>query len=163
FLAGEYLRRTGDHDTIRRLWPAIDAALDWIDSYGDRDGDGFVEYGRETDQGLVNQGWKDSHDSISHADGQLAEGPIALCEVQAYVHAAKLAAAAMARALGDLHRADALEAAALRLRDRFNEAFWCPEINAYAMALDGRKRRCAVVSSNMGHLLLTPIAPEPRA
>jgi glycogen debranching enzyme len=163
FLTGEYLRRTGDLATIRRLWPAVEAALAWIDNYGDRDRDGFVEYGRETEQGLLNQGWKDSRDSIFHADGSLAQGPIALCEVQAYVHAAKLAAAAMARILGDVPRAEALVASAARLRDRFNEAFWCEELGTYALALDGAKRRCCVRSSNVGHLLLTDIVPAPRA
>jgi glycogen debranching enzyme len=163
YLAGEYLRRTGDHETVRRLWPALEAALFWIDNFGDRDRDGFVEYGRETEQGLLNQGWKDSQDSIFHADGSLAQGPIALCEVQAYVHAAKVAAAGIARALGDLPRAEALEAAALRLRDRFNEEFWCEELGTYALALDGAKRPCRVRSSNVGHLLLTGIVPAQRA
>ena len=163
FLAGEYLRRTGDHETARRLWPAVEAALAWIDTYGDRDRDGFVEYGRETEQGLLNQGWKDSHDSVFHADGSLAQGPIALCEVQAYVHAAKTAAASIARALGDVPRAEALDAAAVRLRDRFNDAFWCEQLGTYALALDGAKRPCCVRSSNVGHLLLTGIVPAQRA
>src|SRR3546814_15770454 len=83
-LAGEYIRRTGDIETLNALWPNIEAALAWIDTYGDSDGDGFVEYSRKTEKGLVNQGWKDSHDSIFHADGSMAAGPIALCEVQAY-------------------------------------------------------------------------------
>ena len=95
-LAGQYYERTGDRETIEAIWPNIEAALRWCDEYGDRDGDGFVEYHRETDKGLANQGWKDSHDSIFHADGSGAEGPIALCEVQAYVFAAKQAAARLA-------------------------------------------------------------------
>src|SRR5262249_27684377 len=109
-LAGAYVDRTGDLETLRSIWPNIVAALGWIDRYGDSDGDGFVEYNRHTETGLVNQGWKDSHDSIFHADGRLALGPIALCEVQAYVFLAKQRAAAMARRLGlpdmaaDLHR-----------------------------------------------------------
>ena len=88
-LAGMYFERTGDRETLSEIWPSIEAALRWIDEHGDRDGDGFVEYYRETDSGLANQGWKDSYDAIFHADGSLAEGPIALCEVQGYVYAAK--------------------------------------------------------------------------
>ena len=99
-LAGQYFERTGDRATIEEIWPNIKAALTWCDKYGDRDGDGFVEYFRETDKGLANQGWKDSHDSISHADGSLAQGPIALVEVQAYLFAAKRAAAKLAAILG---------------------------------------------------------------
>ena len=99
-LAGMYFERTGDRETLAEIWPNIEAALRWIDEYGDRDGDGFVEYYRETEQGLANQGWKDSHDSIFHADGSDAEGPIALCEVQGYVYAAKHSIARVAAALG---------------------------------------------------------------
>ena len=98
-LVGEYFKRTGDLDTVRELWPNIQAALHWIDTYGDPDGDGFVEYQRQNAEGLVNQGWKDSYDAIFHEDGRLADGPIALCEVQAYVYGAKRHAAALARAL----------------------------------------------------------------
>src|SRR5690606_26990628 len=98
--AGEYLRRTGDLDTIRSLWPNIKAALGWIENFGDIDKDGFVEYRRQRDTGLVNQGWKDSLDSVFHANGDLAEGPIALCEVQAYVYGAWKEAAFIARHLG---------------------------------------------------------------
>ena len=97
-LAGLYFERTGDRETIEAIWPNIEAALAWIDTFGDRDGDGFVEYHRETESGLVNQGWKDSHDAIFHADGSTAAGPIALCEVQGYVFAAKRAVAGIARA-----------------------------------------------------------------
>src|SRR5690606_22794666 len=96
-LAGAYLKRTGDLSTIEKLWPNIRAALAWIDQYGDSDGDGFVEYGRVSANGLVNQGWKDSVDSVFHADGTLAQGPIALCEVQAYVYLAKRYARRMAQ------------------------------------------------------------------
>ena len=98
-LLGEYFKRTGDLATVRELWPNVEAALDWIDTDGDPDGDGFVEYHRKNADGLVNQGWKDSHDAIFHEDGRMAEGPIALCEVQAYVYGAKRHAAAMAAAL----------------------------------------------------------------
>ena len=111
-LLGEYFRRTGDLATVRSLWPNAEAALAWIDTYGDRDGDGFVEYHRQTKEGLANQGWKDSFDAIFHHDGRLAEGPIALCEVQAYVYGAKRHAAVLAEALGHPQRAAALAAQA---------------------------------------------------
>ncbi|MES2294769.1 MAG: amylo-alpha-1,6-glucosidase [Pseudomonadota bacterium] len=162
-LAARYFVRTGDQATIRALWPNLEAALDWIDRYGDRDGDGFVEYYRESENGLANQGWKDSHDSIFHADGRLATGPIALCEVQAYVYAAKQGAAMLARMLGDHARADRLTEAAELLRQRFEAAFWCEELGVYAIALDGDKRRCQVRSSNAGQVLFSGIASPDRA
>lgn len=162
-LAGAYLQRTGDLQTIRAIWPNIRAALDWIDRYGDRDGDGFVEYGRRTSQGLVNQGWKDSHDSVFHADGRLATGPIALVEVQAYVYAAKRAAADMARALGEHGLGVALDVQAETLRTRFEATFWDEELGTYVLALDGDKRPCRVRSSNAGHTLLAGIADPQRA
>jgi glycogen debranching enzyme len=162
-LAGQYFDRTGDLSTIEQLWGNIEAALNWCDTFGDRDGDGFVEYYRETDNGLANQGWKDSHDSISHADGTLARGPIALVEVQAYVYAAKQAGATMARALGLGARADALRQEASILQERFDQAFWCEEIGSYALALDGNKRPCCVRSSNAGHALFAGIAYPARA
>ena len=157
-LAGMYHARTGDLQTIETIWPAIEAALAWCDTHGDKDRDGFLEYFRETDGGLANQGWKDSQDSIFHADGKLAKGPLALCEVQGYLYAAKEAAARLAALLGHDARAEDLrdEAAALRLR--FHEAFWCEAIGTYALALDGEKRQCAVRSSNAGHTLFTGIA-----
>ncbi|WP_247887125.1 amylo-alpha-1,6-glucosidase [Azospirillum sp. SYSU D00513] len=162
-LAGAYLERTGDLDTLMALWPHIEAALGWIDRYGDRDGDGFVEYGRRTKEGLANQGWKDSYDSVFHADGRLAAGPIALCEVQGYVFAGKRAAAAIARELERPERAEALEDEAEALRRRFEERFWCEEIGSYALALDGDKAPCRVRSSNAGHALFTGIASPDRA
>jgi len=162
-LAARYFLRTGDQATIRALWPHIEAALHWIDHYGDRDGDGFVEYYRESDNGLSNQGWKDSYDSIFHADGGLATGPIALCEVQAYVYAAKEGAALMARILGDHARADALGDSAYELRRRFESAFWCEDIGAYALALDGDKRPCRVRTSNAGQALFCGIVSPDHA
>ena len=162
-LAELYFDRTGDLGTISELWPSIEVALHWIDHYGDRDGDGFVEYFRADENGLANQGWKDSSDSIFHADGALAQGPIALCEVQGYVFAAKRAAAKMAEALGHAARAKRLAREAEELYARFNEAFWCEEIGTYAIALDGEKRRCAVRSSNAGHLLFAGVIPKERA
>jgi len=162
-LLGEYFVRTGDLDTVRALWPNAEAALRWIDTYGDRDGDGFVEYYRQTKEGLSNQGWKDSYDSIFHADGQLAEGPIALCEVQAYVYGAKRHGALLAGALGLHSLAATLQAQAVALRRQFEEKFWCDELSVYALALDGAKQPCRVVSSNTGQVLLTGIASAERA
>ena len=162
-LAGQYLERSGDLDTIRSIWPNIKAALAWIDGAGDPDGDGFVEYQRMTDRGLANQGWKDSFDSVFHADGSAADGPIALCEVQAYVFAAKQGAARIADRLGHKEAAVALADQAEALRQRFEERFWLEERGCYALALDGRKQPCRVLSSNAGHALFAGIAAPERA
>jgi glycogen debranching enzyme len=162
-LAGHYFERTGDEATLAELWPSIEAALQWIDGPGDPDGDGFVEYRRATEKGLANQGWKDSFDAVFHADGRLAEGHIALCEVQGYVFAAKRLLARVARRLGFEDRASKLEAESELLRVRFEEAFWCEELGTYALALDGAKERCRVRTSNAGQLLFTGIVREDRA
>jgi glycogen debranching enzyme len=162
-LAGLYVERTGDCDTVEELWPNVEAALNWIDGPGDPDGDGFVEYQRANEQGLANQGWKDSHDAIFHADGRLAEGEIALAEVQGYVYAAKHMAATCARRLGYNDTADRLAQQARRLADRFEAAFWCPEIETYALALDGDKNPCRVRTSNAGQVLFSGIAAPDRA
>ncbi len=162
-LAGAYFDRTADRPTIERLWPNIERALEWIDDYGDVDGDGFVEYARHSSKGLVQQGWKDSSDSVFHADGQVAAPPIALCEVQGYVYAAKLAASRLALALGDLTRSCDLEVQAEALRTKFEEQFWCDDLGTYALALDGRKQPCRVRASNAGHCLYTEIASPERA
>jgi glycogen debranching enzyme len=162
-LLGEYFVRTGDLATVRQLWPNAEAALRWIDTHGDRDGDGFVEYYRQTKEGLSNQGWKDSYDSIFHADGRMAEGPIALCEVQAYVYGAKRHGALLAGALGFHSQAATLQAQAVALRRQFEEKFWCDDLSVYALALDGNKQPCRVVSSNSGQVLLTGIASTDRA
>jgi glycogen debranching enzyme len=163
WLAARYFERTGDEATIRDLWPHIEAALNWIDQYGDRDGDGFVEYYRVSVDGLTNQGWKDSADSIMHADGTLAAGPIALCEVQAYVYAAKQGAAALAAAIGEHARASELALAAEKLRAQFEAKFWIEELGCYAIALDGDKKPCRVRSSNSGQVLASGIAAPERA
>jgi glycogen debranching enzyme len=162
-LAGLYLERTGDMATLSELWPAIEAALGWIDGPGDADRDGFVEYYRATEQGLANQGWKDAHDAVFHADGRLAQGPIALAEVQGYVYAAKQLAARCARRLGMERKARELEAQAQQLADRFEATFWIPELGTYALALDGAKEPCRVRSSNAGQLLFTGIVRPDRA
>jgi glycogen debranching enzyme len=162
-LAGAYLDRTGDLKTIIELWPAIEAALSWIDRYGDADGDGFVEYRRATERGLANQGWKDSFDAIFRADGSLVEGDVALAEVQGYVFAAKLAAARCAQQMGLQDRAAVLEQQAHELARRFEAAFWCPELDTYALALDGEKKPCRVPTSNAGQVLFSGIANPERA
>ncbi|HEX4340295.1 MAG TPA: amylo-alpha-1,6-glucosidase [Polyangiaceae bacterium] len=162
-LAAEYFDATGDLELVRAIWPNLLAALSWIDGPGDRDGDGFVEYGRKSQDGLVQQGWKDSNDSVFHRDGALAEGPIALCEVQGYVYAARLGMARLAQVLGDDARAEEQTARAAALRENFDRAFWCPELSTYALALDAKKRPCRVSSSNPGHCLFSRIVLPERA
>lgn len=162
-LAGAYFDRSADRPLIAKLWPHVQRALTWIDQYGDVDGDGFVEYARHSSNGLIQQGWKDSNDSVFHSDGKLAEAPIALCEVQGYVYAAKLAAARLSRMLGDLKGSCELEVQAETLRTKFEEQFWCEDLGTYALALDGRKRPCRVRTSNAGHCLYTGIVSPERA
>ncbi|MGH7940832.1 MAG: amylo-alpha-1,6-glucosidase, partial [Limisphaerales bacterium] len=163
-LAGCYYERTADKEFIARLWPNVERALEWIDKYGDCDGYGFIEYCRRATGGLSNQGWKDAEDSVFHADGTLVKPPIALCEVQGYVYEAKLKAAGLAEALGHMDRAQELRQAAQRLKERFHEAFWCEDMGVYAIALDGKKERCRIRSSNTGQCLFTGIAkPEAAA
>lgn len=159
-LAAAYYQRTADLEFVRSIWPNLQAALDWIDQFGDADGDGFVEYQRRNDRGLVQQGWKDSSDSIFTSDGQLARGPIALCEVQSYVYAAKNGIATVAEELGDTGLASRLRAQAAELKQKFSAAFWTPEIGMFALALDGDKQRCAVRTSNAGHCLFSGIAGD---
>ena len=163
YLAGAYYDRTGDEELLKRVWPNVELALQWIDEYGDMDGDGFVEYARRSSNGLVQQGWKDSNDSIFHADGKLARAPIALCEVQGYVYAAKLAAARLSEALGNKERGAALRVESERLRAKFEEEFWCEEISTYALALDADKKPCQVRTSNAGQCLYTGIARPDKA
>ncbi|HEY1471635.1 MAG TPA: amylo-alpha-1,6-glucosidase [Candidatus Acidoferrum sp.] len=162
-LAGGYFVRTNNLEFLKTIWPNVVRALEWIDRYGDADGDGFVEYSRRSAEGLSNQGWKDSGDAIFHADGRLAQSPIALCEVQAYVYAAKLSAALIARALGDEERAGALERQASELQRRFEDSFWNDELGTYVIALDGNKKQCRVRTSNAGHALLCKIASREHA
>ncbi|GAA5199337.1 glycogen debranching N-terminal domain-containing protein [Arthrobacter gyeryongensis] len=150
-------------DTITALLPHADRALDWIRDYGDKDGDGFVEYERLNDRGLINQGWKDSWDGINFADGTLAEPPIALCEVQAYVYAAYSSRAWMAYDAGDAALAEEFTDRAAQLKKRFNEEFWMPERGYYAVALDGKKRQVDACASNMGHCLWHGLIDEDKA
>ncbi|GGP80855.1 amylo-alpha-1,6-glucosidase [Saccharothrix coeruleofusca] len=162
-LLAECLRWGADADAVRALLPAADAALAWVDRHGDRDGDGFVEYQRATDRGLLNQGWKDSFDGINHADGRLATGPIALCEVQGYVYAARLARAELAETFDDPATAARQRELAARLRERFAEAFWLPERGWYAVALDGGKAKVDALTSNAAHALWSGIALDEHA
>jgi glycogen debranching enzyme len=161
-LAGAYYTRTADLDFATELWPAVTAALRWIDVYGDIDGDGFVET-RPRGTGPAQHGWKSSPDAVFHADGRLATGALALCEVQGYVYGAKIGAARIARSLGDIPRAISLVESAQALQARFNTAFWCADIETYALALDGDKQPCRVRTSNAGHCLYTGIARADRA
>ena len=162
-LAGLYVERTGDDETLAELWPSMEAALQWIDGPGDPDRDGFVEYRRASEQGLANQGWKDSYDAIFHADGRLSEGYIALAELQGYVFAAKRLAARCALRLGLAQKAGQLATEAQTLAARFEEAFWCDDLGTYALALDGEKKPCRVRTSNAGQLLFTGIIRPERA
>jgi len=162
-LAGAYFERTGDLEFVKEIWPNIEAALLWMRRYGDRDGDGFLEYSRESRDGLVHQGWKDSDDAIFHADGSLARGSIAVCEVQGYAYAAWKAGASLASALGLSEQAAQFTKRAETLRSRFDSAFWCDELGSYALALDGDKRPCQVRASNAGQCLFTGIVMRERA
>jgi glycogen debranching enzyme len=132
--------------------------LQWIDTYGDCDGSGFVQYQQRASKGLVQQGWKDSQDSVFHADGRMAEPPIALCEVQGYAYAAKRAGALLARAVHEPDHAAKLDAAAEELQAKFEESFWCEEMGTYALALDGQKKQCRV--SNAGQHSSAKRQPE---
>ena len=162
-LAGAYFHRTDDLDFIKSIWPKIEAALRWIDSYADMDGDGFYEYRQRSEKGLTQQGWKDSQDSIFHKDGRLAEPPIALCEMQGYVYAAKQLVAMLCEHLGQSEMSSRLATEARELRSRFDRAFWNDELRTYALALDGHKKQCEVRASNAGHALFTRIAAPSHA
>jgi glycogen debranching enzyme len=162
-LLAQYFRWTGDVELARSLLPNVDAALRWIDEHGDVDGDGFVEYRSRSVRGIRNQGWKDSHDAIVHADGRLAEPPIALSEVQAYVYLAKSRIADVFLALGEEARAQTLVGQAEDLRRRFNDAFWMEDERFFAAALDADKRQVRTVMSNPGHGLYCGIVDEDKA
>lgn len=162
-LAGDYLDRTGDREFLHSIWPNVLAALNWIDEYGDVDGDCFVEYKAKSARGLIQQGWKDSHDAVFYADGYIAEPPIALCEVQGYTYAAKLAGAKLARSFGSEEFAERLEQQARDLRLKFNQDFWDEDLGTFVLALDGLKKKCSVKSSNPGHCLFSGIASQERA
>jgi glycogen debranching enzyme len=159
-LLGELHRWGLPKAQLDNLLPAADRALRWIEEYGDSDGDGFVEYQRATDRGLVNQGWKDSFDGITDATGRIAAPPIALAEVQGYVYAAYLARAGIA---DDESTAAIYRAKAAELKTRFNEQFWLPDRGSYALALDARKQPVDSLASNMGHCLWCGIVEDDKA
>ena len=156
----QYVRWTNDITFLTRHWPNAEAAAHWMRDYGDVDGDGFLEYAKMSDRGLVNQGWKDSWDSVMHADGNLAPPPIALCEVQGYAYAAYLAMAYLAGRLGKHDEAREWERHAETLRAKFLRQFWWEDEHLFYLALDGEKRPCKVVSSNAGQCLWTGIVPD---
>jgi glycogen debranching enzyme len=162
-LAGKYFRRTGDMLFIKSIWPNIERALHWMDHFGDLEKDGFVEYQQRSEHGIENQAWKDSFDSVFHEDGTLAESPIAICEVQAYVYAAKKEAAFLAESMKNHKMAAALHQQAEDLQQKFEKTFWDEEIGCYVLALDAQKRPCRVKASNMGHCLFAQIASFDRA
>ena len=162
-LLGELRRWDLADDVVARLLPHADRALAWIDTFGDRDGDGYVEYERTSERGLANQGWKDSWDAVRHVDGDLAQPPIALCEVQGYTYAAYVARAHFADEAGDIETCDRYRAKAEELRRRFNEDFWLDDQGTYALGLDRDKRPIAAIASNVGHCLWTGIIDPERA
>ena len=163
WLAGAYGRRTGDMDIVDKLWPSLIAAMDWIDGPGDSNHDGFVDYARARKTGLVNQGWKDSSDCVFHADGTMAEAPIALVEVQGYVYAARQSAAWLAERRGERALAQHWRSRARELRAAVEKQFWLPDLGFYAIALDGEGRPCRVRASNAGQLLFTRLPSPARA
>jgi glycogen debranching enzyme len=160
-LAGEVARWGVDREVLRPLLPHLDRAIEWIRGWGDEDGDGYVEYRRRSEDGLVNQGWKDSHDAIAFADGRLAEPPIALCEVQGYVYSAYFARAELAELFGE--DPSPWRAEAVALKERFNRDFWLEDRGWYALALDGEKRAVDALASNVGHALWSGIVDADRA
>jgi glycogen debranching enzyme len=163
WLLGRYVATTADLKLAQELWPNVERALDWIGNSGDRDGDGYVEYERKTPRGLANQGWKDSFDAISHADGTLAKPPIALAEVQGYVYAAYTSLSAIAGALNRPETKEHLREAAEKLKNNFERDFWLKKESMLALALDGSKRPCAVMASNGAQCLATGILSDPHA
>jgi glycogen debranching enzyme len=160
---GQLARWGADPEVVDSLLPAADAALAWIDAYGDQDGDGYVEYRRSTDRGLRNQGWKDSADGVNFADGTLAEPPIALVEVQGYVYGAFCARAELAARRGDEEAASHWAERARDLKARFNEDFWLPDRGYFAVGLDADKRPIDALASNMGHALWAGIVDAEKA
>ncbi len=162
-LLSEYFQWTGDEAFVRALLPNADAALEWLVDDGDPDRDGFIEYARLTEHGLLNQGWKDSTDGISFPDGTPCEPPIALVEVQGYAADAERRLAELHRSLGDKSRAAVLaERARARMR-RLDQSFWMPAAGTYGLALDGSKRVVPTLASNAGHLLFSRVVPDARA
>jgi glycogen debranching enzyme len=162
-LLGEYFQWTGDLELLHEMRSPLSSALDWLIEYGDMDGDGLIEYCRMTEKGLLNQGWKDSGDAMAHADGTLAQAPIALVEEQGYAADAFRRAAVLIRLLGDPDQADRLMTRSTNLIQKLDQSFWLAKEMYYAMALDRDKQPLAVMSSNPGHLLFTHTINDQRA
>ncbi len=162
-LAGAYFLRTNDITTIQKIWENIERALDWIEDYGDFDNDLFVEYQRKEESGLFNQGWKDSHDSISNENGEIAELPVALCEVQGYVYDAWKMASILANEMDMKEKAGYYLERAEKLQQKFREEFWSADKSTFYLALASGKKPCNVVASNAGHCLFSGIASEEQA
>ena len=162
-LAGHYFRRTYDKETISAIWPSIELALNWIEEFGDIDGDGFVEYKQRMETGLSNQGWKDSYDCVFHADGELARAPIALCEVQGYVYDAYIQASYLAREFNKASQSKSWKEKAQGLKKKFNEVFWDDDLDTLVIALDGEKKPCRIKTSNAGQCLFTGIVDKQKA
>jgi glycogen debranching enzyme len=162
-LAGAYAERTGDLRFIDEIWPSLEAAMEWIEGVGDSNQDGLVDYARQQDSGLVNQGWKDSHDAIFHEDGRFPRTPIALVEVQAYAFAARRSMAALARSRGDTQKAHRWRRQAVALRNAIEERFWMKDRKFYGVAIDGDGKLCRVRASNAAHLLYVGLPTPERA
>ena len=164
-LLDEYERWTGDIELVRRLEPNARQALEWIDNYGDRNGDGYIEYARRNEEtGLENQCWKDSWNSIVFADGTLSKLPRATCEIQGYAYDAKVRCARLAREIwGDHTLAERLDREAVELKLRFNRDYWIPDRKFFALAIDGDGRQVDSLTSNIGHLLWSGIADDEKA
>ncbi|MGW9019269.1 MGH1-like glycoside hydrolase domain-containing protein, partial [Priestia megaterium] len=159
-LLTEYVKWTGDFEFFKELQGNVDAAFTWIDKYGDKDGDLFVEYHQESSKGIANQGWKDSGDSIVHRNGDYAESPIALAEVQGYVYQAKMGIALLYEAVDKTEEAKLLKEKAALLKKKFDEQFWMDDVSFYAIALDQNKEKVGTITSNPGHVLLSEMLNE---
>lgn len=162
-LAGKYYERTADISTIKSIWPALKRATEWMEKYGDLDQDGFIEYQHKAENGLTNQGWKDSFDSVFYENGKLAQPPIALCEVQGYAYMARILMSSLALAMDERDYSTKLKHEAIQIKKRFNEKFWDEELGMFVLALDRHKRPCRVKTSNAGHALYTGIADKDKA
>ena len=162
-LAGAYADRTGDLELIDKLWPALCAAIGWLDNFGDSNGDGLIDYQKAADTGLTNQGWKDSFDSVFHADGRFPPGPIALVEVQGYAFAAYRSMARLARRRGDEASSARWRARSEQIREAVERRFWMEDVGSYGIAIDGDGELCRVRASNPGHLLFCGLPSAGRA
>ncbi|MCK1993470.1 amylo-alpha-1,6-glucosidase [Peribacillus muralis] len=162
-LLTEYVKWTGDFELLHDLKANVEAAFTWINEYGDRDGDLFVEYHQESSKGIANQGWKDSGDAVVHRNGDFAKSPIALAEVQGYVYQAKMGIASLYQAVNKQAEAKLLIEEAAHLKEKFDEQFWMEDLSFYAIALDQNKEKVSTITSNPGHVLLSEMLDEDKA